>query len=159
MTFIHEGNANYVDKLVNFEKMVWKSYFQMLLCNYFLTNHILSIDWLEEFPFSPCRSECLPKQWKSFEDAEANLMVSDSLAAKWSGPLTSYLWDCMHSGKVGSNSHACWSKHIQCSFVHKSGKIMFYFPSAVPSSPQRGLADRMFLEGAATRLSTCKPHL
>uniref|UniRef100_A0A3P8QX16 Rap guanine nucleotide exchange factor (GEF) 3 n=1 Tax=Astatotilapia calliptera TaxID=8154 RepID=A0A3P8QX16_ASTCA len=34
MTFIHEGNANYVDKLVNFEKMVWK-----------------------KFPFSPCRSE------------------------------------------------------------------------------------------------------
>uniref|UniRef100_A0AAX7U3K2 Rap guanine nucleotide exchange factor (GEF) 3 n=1 Tax=Astatotilapia calliptera TaxID=8154 RepID=A0AAX7U3K2_ASTCA len=42
MTFIHEGNANYVDKLVNFEKMVWKSYFQMLLCNCFLTNHILN---------------------------------------------------------------------------------------------------------------------
>lgn len=29
-------------------------------------------------------------------------------------------------------------------------------PSAVPSSPQRGLADRMFLEGPATRISTCK---
>lgn len=30
------------------------------------------------------------------------------------------------------------------------------FLSAVPSSPQRGLADRMFLEGPATRISTCK---
>uniref|UniRef100_A0A8C4FAH7 Rap guanine nucleotide exchange factor (GEF) 3 n=1 Tax=Dicentrarchus labrax TaxID=13489 RepID=A0A8C4FAH7_DICLA len=28
----------------------------------------------------------------------------------------------------------------------------------VPSSPQRGLADRMFLEGPATRISTCSEH-
>ncbi|XP_028264689.1 rap guanine nucleotide exchange factor 3 isoform X4 [Parambassis ranga] len=28
----------------------------------------------------------------------------------------------------------------------------------VPSSPQRGLADRMFLEGPATRISTCSDH-
>lgn len=28
----------------------------------------------------------------------------------------------------------------------------------VPSSPQRGLADRMFLDGPANRLSTCEPH-
>lgn len=25
MTFIHEGNPNYIDKLVNFEKMVWSN--------------------------------------------------------------------------------------------------------------------------------------
>lgn len=28
----------------------------------------------------------------------------------------------------------------------------------VPSSPQRGLADRMFLDGPANRLSTCEPR-
>lgn len=28
--------------------------------------------------------------------------------------------------------------------------------SAAPSSPQRSLADRMFLEGPATRMSTCE---
>lgn len=30
------------------------------------------------------------------------------------------------------------------------------FSSAAPSSPQRSLADRMFLEGPATRMSTCE---
>uniref|UniRef100_A0A8D0DEU1 Rap guanine nucleotide exchange factor 3 n=1 Tax=Sander lucioperca TaxID=283035 RepID=A0A8D0DEU1_SANLU len=32
------------------------------------------------------------------------------------------------------------------------------FSSAVPSSPQRGLADRMFLEAPATRISTCSEY-
>lgn len=31
-------------------------------------------------------------------------------------------------------------------------------PPPVPSSPQRGLADRMFLDGPATRISTCMVH-
>uniref|UniRef100_A0AAX7SQ75 Rap guanine nucleotide exchange factor (GEF) 3 n=1 Tax=Astatotilapia calliptera TaxID=8154 RepID=A0AAX7SQ75_ASTCA len=67
MTFIHEGNANYVDKLVNFEKM------RML-------------------------------------------------------------------AKTVKIVRGCRSQPY------------------VPSSPQRGLADRMFLEGAATRLSTYSDH-
>uniref|UniRef100_A0A3Q0S9L3 Rap guanine nucleotide exchange factor 3 n=1 Tax=Amphilophus citrinellus TaxID=61819 RepID=A0A3Q0S9L3_AMPCI len=36
--------------------------------------------------------------------------------------------------------------------------VIFSISSAVPSSPQRGLADRMFLEGPATRISTCSDH-
>uniref|UniRef100_A0A3Q3WVZ8 Uncharacterized protein n=1 Tax=Mola mola TaxID=94237 RepID=A0A3Q3WVZ8_MOLML len=72
MTFINEGNPNYVDKLVNFEKLV-----RLKRC------HTLK-----------CRS---------------------------------------YNGSFCSSS-------------------------AVPSSPQRGLADRMFLEGPAMRMSTCSDH-
>uniref|UniRef100_A0A671W9W1 Rap guanine nucleotide exchange factor 3 n=1 Tax=Sparus aurata TaxID=8175 RepID=A0A671W9W1_SPAAU len=37
-----------------------------------------------------------------------------------------------------------------------NNRCLVFFYSAVPSSPQRGLADRMFLEGPATRISTCE---
>lgn len=141
MTFIHEGNPNYVDKLVNFEKMVW------LFFSLFTVFHGKSLCSYESWSWNvwslSCNSECLPRQWKLFEDAEANLMVSESLMLSSKQLFTILTTDIQ--------IHV----YLSCAMYF----IVFSYCSAVPSSPQRGLADRMFLDGPATRLSTCKLHL
>lgn len=72
MTFINEGNPNYVDKLVNFEKLV--RHCPVIL----LMNLILSMRLALNLSFSShFLSAWSPRQWKLYEDAEASLMVSD----------------------------------------------------------------------------------
>lgn len=69
MTFIHEGNPNYIDKLVNFEKMVC-----VLLSLFLFTSRCKRLHSICRF--SCCRhSECSPRQLKLYEDAEANHTV------------------------------------------------------------------------------------
>lgn len=140
MTFINEGNPNYVDKLVNFEKMVRQKIFVVTLLGsiILLTNLGKRLTSNISFP-SQYHSAWLPRQWKLYEDAEASLMVSD--------PVELVI--------RADSQHFVLAMNDACTIY----RVNFYFSSAVPSSPQRGLADRMFLEGPSTRISTCKLQL
>ncbi|XP_044068627.1 rap guanine nucleotide exchange factor 3 isoform X1 [Siniperca chuatsi] len=104
MTFINEGNPSYVDKLVNFEKMVKQKYVFVTLLGsiIFLTSRPQCEINLKSFLFLPFSQRMIAKTVKIVR--------------------------------------GCRSQPY------------------VPSSPQRGLADRMFLEGPATRISTYSDH-
>lgn len=76
MTFINEGNPNYVDKLVNFEKMVRQQFFLLRgLVGFTFLKFSLCVSKMYGFFCSSC-SAWLLRQSKLFEAAEASLTVS-----------------------------------------------------------------------------------
>lgn len=151
MTFINDGNPNCVDKLVNFEKMVWlKCSFQHCLA-WFLFSKLFShreVNFFLMFFLSSIIScsAWLLKQSKLFEDAEASLTVCLPVKLVLLTKISLQFWK---KTRYDTNRY----KHGICD------EFKGHFFSTAPSSPQRGLADRMFLEGPAMRISTCKLQL
>lgn len=95
------------------------------------------------FLFSYSSSAWLQRQSKLSEAAEVNRTVGGSIETVilLSFQLLFMLKKLKYL-RVKSDFYPWWLSYIPS--------------SAAPSSPQRGLADRMFLEGPAMRISTCK---
>ena len=133
MTFINEGNPNYVEKLVNFEKLVRQKKKFFKCCSAWFFSPLW--DKSEMFPFFPLILTAHDRQ-----DGE-NSSRMQKPAVRW---------------VIRSTDSRAWLWITHEGYLRWTTGVCFFFHSAVPSSPQRGLADRMFLEGPATRISTCE---
>lgn len=119
MTFIHEGNANYVDKLVNFEKMVrQKHVFVTLLSFILLTYKVLRMrfTWNVKL-FLLFSQRMIAKTVKIVRGCRSQPY------GEWAS------WTCQttksrHAALAGA--HACWSKWMMsglCLWMTRVGYI------------------------------------